>query len=273
MGYRSVRWTYHPGGGIARKVAHRTVHRAVPGSIISLDVWRRSHRDALPAIINGLRRKGFELRTLNALSNAHPIRWDVTLNSGDSGPEVKYLQKILRNASYPAGKLDSQFEYPTLMATYAFERFTHTVLDGVVTPAEMTAIALARRPTVSGRTAESFIDVDVSKQLAFEVHHHQVRHTIPISSGSEQQYTVDGQTYTAHTPRGDFSIERKIPGWRTSRLGRLWYPSYFTGGYALHGSPSVPNYPASHGCIRMPMYLTKKFYYRNPIGTPVFVHD
>ncbi|MCB1026167.1 MAG: L,D-transpeptidase family protein, partial [Microthrixaceae bacterium] len=26
---------------------------------------------------------------------------------------------------------------------------------------------------------------------------------------------------------------------------------YFNGGIALHGSPSVPSYPASHGCVRL----------------------
>ena len=29
--------------------------------------------------------------------------------------------------------------------------------------------------------------------------------------------------------------------------------SYFIGGYAIHGYSSVPNYPASHGCLRVPI--------------------
>ncbi|MFN2595070.1 MAG: hypothetical protein ABR579_09310 [Actinomycetota bacterium] len=41
----------------------------------------------------------------------------------------------------------------------------------------------------------------------------------------------------------------------------------------MHGEPEVPPYPVSHGCVRIPMYVTKGFYYRNPIGTPVYVHD
>ena len=51
----------------------------------------------------------------------------------------------------------------------------------------------------------------------------------------------------------------------------MYYPSYFVGGYAIHGSPSVPRYPVSHGCIRIPMWAAIGFYQRNPIGTPVFV--
>ena len=42
-------------------------------------------------------------------------------------------------------------------------------------------------------------------------------------------------------------VQRKINGVRVSRLGELYRPAYFVGGYAIHGSPSVPNFPASHG--------------------------
>ena len=34
-------------------------------------------------------------------------------------------------------------------------------------------------------------------------------------------------------------------------LGDLWRPRYFNGGIAVHGSASVPAYPASHGCARV----------------------
>jgi hypothetical protein len=36
-----------------------------------------------------------------------------------------------------------------------------------------------------------------------------------------------------------------------SYLGTMYKPFYFYGGYAIHGSPSVPGYPASHGCVRV----------------------
>ena len=35
---------------------------------------------------------------------------------------------------------------------------------------------------------------------------------------------------------------------------------YFTGGYAIHGNPSVPPYPASHGCVRVPMWVAPRLY-------------
>jgi len=197
----------------------------------------------------------------------------VTLRRGSSGSEVAYLQKALRFTSYPSGAVDGSFGEATQQAVYAFEKVHNLARDGVVPPWQMSEIASGRRPRAPKRSPEDFVDVDISRQVLFEVRDGKVRHTVPISSGNEEYYTVDGETYKAHTPRGSFSIYRKIRGTRVSRLGELYYPSYFVGGYAIHGSKSVPTYPASHGCVRIPMYLHKKFFYRNPIGMPVFVHN
>ena len=61
-----------------------------------------------------------------------------------------------------------------------------------------------------------------------------------------------------HTPVGSFSVSSKGgPGCRSSRypLGRggaeMPYCMFFTKYYAIHGSYDVPNYNASHGCIRV----------------------
>jgi lipoprotein-anchoring transpeptidase ErfK/SrfK len=47
---------------------------------------------------------------------------------------------------------------------------------------------------------------------------------------------------------------------------------YFTGGYAIHGNPSVPPYPASHGCVRVPMWAAPVLYDEMPDGTVVYVY-
>lgn len=273
MGYRSVRWTHHPGGGKALRVQRAVVRKARYGSIVSLDIWRASHRRALPGIIDGLRREGFKLATVKRLENVHPIRWDVTLQAGSGGPEVGFLQKILRQRSYPAGAVDGSFGYETLQATYAFEKVHGLTRDGVVTPLQMTQIVAWPRPPTPPRKYHNFIDIDISRQVLFEIRNDKVVHTLPISSGNEENYTVDGETRRAHTPRGSFKILRKVEGKRVSDLGTLYWPSYFVGGYAIHGSDSVPTYPASHGCVRIPRYLERAFFFRNPIDRPVFVHD
>jgi lipoprotein-anchoring transpeptidase ErfK/SrfK len=74
------------------------------------------------------------------------------------------------------------------------------------------------------------------------------------------------------TPLGDFRIQRKIDAWRKSDLGLLYRPAYFTGGYALHGAPSVPPFPASHGCIRITTTAMDRLFDRLPVGTPMLVY-
>ena len=76
---------------------------------------------------------------------------------------------------------------------------------------------------------------------------------LDASSASGQSYTVDGDVRLAVTPLGNFQIQRKVDAWRKSKLGLLYRPAYFTGGYALHGAYSVPPFPASHGCLRVPL--------------------
>jgi peptidoglycan/xylan/chitin deacetylase (PgdA/CDA1 family)/lipoprotein-anchoring transpeptidase ErfK/SrfK len=274
MGYRSVRWTYRARGGKVRKVARQVVRNAQAGSIISLDLWRASHRAAVARIVDGLKRKGFKFKTIESLQHSHAIRWDVTVRAGSRGKEVSYLQKTLRDITYPAGASNGSFGYATLQAVYAFEKTHRLTRDGVVTPQQMTDIAVAQRPRTPKRNSKNFIDVDISRQVLFEIRKGRVIHTLPISSGNEEMYTTDdGEQRRAHTPRGNFSIVRKIAGRRESDLGVLWWPNYFVGGYAIHGSDSVPTHPASHGCVRIPRYAEKKFFRRNPIGRPVFVHN
>lgn len=193
--------------------------------MIALDIRRKSNRRALPGIIKGLRRRGFRLRTINALPNAHAVRWDVTLRPGSSGAGAHYLDKTLRSISYPSGGVNASLDYPTLQAAYAFEKVHHMTRDAVVPPSEMTRIALSQRPRAPKRSPKSFVDIDMSRQVLFEVRKRTVVHTIPISSGNEAYYTYDGTTYESHTPRGTYSVVRKIAGWRISFLGRLYYPS------------------------------------------------
>jgi lipoprotein-anchoring transpeptidase ErfK/SrfK len=53
----------------------------------------------------------------------------------------------------------------------------------------------------------------------------------------------------------------------------LYYPNYFSGGLAIHGNPSVPYQPASHGCIRIPMFASPEISKQLPVGTIVLIYD
>ncbi len=51
----------------------------------------------------------------------------------------------------------------------------------------------------------------------------------------------------------------------------MWNPYYFNGSDAVHGLASVPAYPASHGCARIPMHIADYFYTLVHQGESVFV--
>jgi N-acetylmuramoyl-L-alanine amidase len=121
-------------------------------------------------------------------------------------------------------------------------------------------------------TGYAHVEIDLSRQrLSVVDGFGSVVKTLPVSSGSGKWFTSEGRTRRAITPRGRFTVSRKIAGWHKSPLGMLYYPSFITQGVAIHGSLSVPIRPASHGCIRIPMSAAKAFFDVTPIGTVVLV--
>ena len=122
----------------------------------------------------------------------------------------------------------------------------------------------------SGPTA---IDVDISSQTLRVYKSGRLVRTAHVSTGSGKRFCAGGKCQTAHTPRGNFRIYGRHSGWHTSYLGKLYNPLYFSGGYAIHGAGSVPNYPASHGCIRVTVSTANYLAGVIPTGTPVRVHD
>lgn len=273
IGYRSLRWTYRAGSGDKRSVVDDVMRNVDSGSILSLDPGRESHRKALPVILQRLDRKGLALKDAGPVKNASVERW-VRIEPGDTGPDVRRLQEALNRRTYPAGTEDGNYGESTLQAVLAFEKVHGIERDGIVTPEEMTELMSSGTPEAPSRDAVDFIDIDLTRQVLFEVRGGEIVNTIPVSTANGEQYVSDGETRTAVTPRGTFEILWKIPGRRVSDLGELWYPAYFhSAGYAIHGSTSVPAYPASHGCVRIPMYLAQDFFDRVRKGTPVYVHD
>jgi lipoprotein-anchoring transpeptidase ErfK/SrfK len=135
------------------------------------------------------------------------------------------------------------------------------------------AQASAEPPPLAPReTGYAHVEIDLSRaRLSVVDGSGHVVKTLPVSSGSGKLFTSEGRTRRAITPRGRFTVFRKIAGWRKSPLGMLYYPSYITQGVAIHGSSSVPPRPASHGCIRIPMSAAKAFFDATPIGTVVLV--
>lgn len=157
-------------------------------------------------------------------------------------------------------------------AVIAFQKVEGRMRTGVLSKDELQALRQAVRPKASDPT-HSYIEIDLNRQVLFVVEASgQVQRILPVSTGSGGLFTEGERTRRAVTPTGKFKVQRKIAGWRKSKLGLLYYPSYIFDGVAIHGNPAVPPTPASHGCIRIPMFAAKAFFELAPIGTEVLIY-
>jgi lipoprotein-anchoring transpeptidase ErfK/SrfK len=158
-------------------------------------------------------------------------------------------------------------------ALTAFQKIEGRERAGVLAVEELEALRVAQRPLVL-ETGYPHIEVDLDRQVLFVVDVLGVPlRILPISSGSGEFFTEGGETRKAVTPTGRFKVFRKIEGWRKSPLGLLYYPNYIYGGVAIHGNPSVPAHPASHGCVRIPMFAAREFSEIATIGMVVIVYE
>lgn len=114
--------------------------------------------------------------------------------------------------------------------------------------------------------------VDISSQSMAIYRSGKLYRSVPVSTGSGKRYCNAGKCSVARTPRGTYRIQRRINGWRTSALGKLYNPLYFTGGYAIHGG-RIPGYPASHGCVRVPMTVAGWLPGIAPNGSTVVIKE
>ena len=72
------------------------------------------------------------------------------------------------------------------------------------------------------------------------------------------------------TPVGAWRVQRQdADSYSVQYDAPMPWASYYDGGYAIHQSDSVPEYPASHGCTRVPAVFAKDVFQWLAIGTPV----
>jgi hypothetical protein len=190
-----------------------------------------------------------------------------------SREEILEAERLLSELGYWAGEVDGKWDPVSRQALIAFQKVERRERTGVLTLDELQALRSAGRPQpLEGGPAH--VEVDISRQVLFLVDGDgTVTKILPVSTGSGARYSDRGKWAVARTPRGRFAVERKVSGWRKSRLGLMYYPDYFHEGFAIHGSLSVPAYPASHGCVRIPVFAAREFSEMIPVGTPVIVHD
>jgi peptidoglycan hydrolase-like protein with peptidoglycan-binding domain len=194
------------------------------------------------------------------------------LGVGARGPEVQALEERLAALHYDVGDIDGHYDSSTFHAVMAFQKVTGLQRTGRFTDDVAQTLATATDPpSLVPGGGPVHVEVDLPRQVLFLYVDNALFRILPVSTGSGSRYCVDGECARAVTPGGSFRMTWFGPGWATSRLGRLYNAVYFNGGIAIHGATSVPAYPASHGCVRIPMGAAEWFPSKVSRGTPVYV--
>lgn len=206
-----------------------------------------------------------------------------TLRKGMFGDEVKAMQQRLKDFGFDPGPIDGQFGTGTQQALWAFEGIVlqrkYLEQTGKLTDADWQImqdplVFQPRRPQPAGSThMEIYLDL----QAAIVFTDNRPTLITHISSGDGQEWcdviTKDTDEYgqpidppiqedvcgVSKTPGGVFKFYRRVEGNRQGPLGGMYNPVYFNYGIAVHGAQNVPNSPASHGCIRIPMFISEYF--------------
>jgi len=179
--------------------------------------------------------------------------------SGERGAKVILLQRGLKRLGF-AVPVTGYFDAGTARAVTAFRKTNRMGADGYAI-SDVYSRVFRREGAFKPRypKAGRHVEFDWSRQVLALIDKGRARRVYHASSGKASTPTVFGA----------FEFYRKQPG--TNSLGMV-QSNYFIGGYAIHGYKSVPTYPASHGCIRVPIPNAYQIDSQIDIGQKIFVY-
>jgi hypothetical protein len=165
---------------------------------------------------------------------------DENVGFGSSGPFVALIQQRLA-ALHLYIPQTGVFDEGTALALDAYHRLlrwgTYQTLDGRTISFLLDGFgAFPVHFPNHGRHAEG----DLTLQLLALVDGSKVVAVYPISSGKPSTPTI----------LGNFHVYSKVPGYLPDGM---YFSNFFISGYAIHGYDPAPDYPASHGCMRLPI--------------------
>jgi hypothetical protein len=251
-----------PDGAVLAGTAWRVVGRLQPaadGQHVVVRLYSRGKKIAAKRapVRNGRFGARFRLRNAASLAvrvvhRATPelgrasagLRLDVLprrVEAGQTGTAVRILQRHLARKGYVVGRR-GVMDGRTQRAIIAFRKVTGMARTAAANRAMLARLARGggtfrlRYPGVKGRHVEA----DLSRQVLVLARGSKVERIYHTSSGAGGTPTI----------RGTFRFYLAQPGYNASQM---YFSKYFIRGYAIHGYASVPVYPASHGCLRVPL--------------------
>ena len=208
-----------------------------------------------------------------------PLGAGITLTTGSTNPNLGLYEQRMTDVHLDPGTIDTTYDGKTFFAVQTIQKLNGLPVTGVLSDAEILILNTFqfKDPHAYPGEANRF-EVNLDTQVGTLYHNQQVRLITTVSTGNQANYSYVSKktgrfvSSKANTPTGKFAFYRKYKGWEKSDLGRLYNPVYFKGGVAVHGYPSVPAKPASHGCVRIPMYIADYFQGLVENGNAVYVY-
>ena len=212
-----------------------------------------------------------------------PLDAPLAAVGSSGGSETARLQQRLLDLGFWLSGADGDYGLTTRQAVMAFQKYIGLSATGEVDDTTAAYISNLGERARGWADAGTLVEVDKNRQLLFVVVDGKVQWVFNTSTGNGERYTEPDKNTpgemiegTALTPDGLHAFYREKPeGWWEGDLGQLYRPKYLVGGVAVHGSTSVPNYPASHGCVRVTTTAMDFIWDSGimPLGMPVLVHQ
>jgi L,D-transpeptidase catalytic domain len=182
------------------------------------------------------------------------------VHRGQSGALVRYLQRRLAALHHVVPR-SGVYDDGTALAVLTWRSTVRLARTTIADAAVFNGLLAGRgqfhvRHPRDGHHVEARLDL----QVVALIDHGQVQRLYHTSSGKA----------TTPTVRGRFRVYSKTPG--TNSEGMV-DSSYFFRGYAIHGYASVPNFPASHGCLRVPIRYARAIFDWVRLGDVVWVES
>jgi peptidoglycan hydrolase-like protein with peptidoglycan-binding domain len=197
-------------------------------------------------------------RDQHLVVRSKPARGWAPVSQAVTVPALAYSVRAMEDrlaALHYAVIRDGKFGDDDREALYAFQKIEGLPRTGQPDATLWRRLLTAQTPRP--RYGGDHVEVDKGRQVLFVVRGGKVTLIVATSTGA-----------TGNTPLGVWHVYRKVSGFDWV----LYYPSYFLRGFAVHGYPDVPPYPASHGCARIPMWIATTVYAQMPPGSTVYVY-
>lgn len=183
------------------------------------------------------------------------------LARGSRGPRVRGVLLRLAALKVLTPGSGESFTGRVADAVMAFQKAYRLRRDYVVDYADWRKLESARVLRPRHASPSLHLEVDKTRQILMVVKGGKVWRFICVSTGA-----------TGNTPEGAFRIRTKYP-YTTSGYGGILYRTMgFVGNFAIHGYVPVPPYPASHGCVREPMWAAPWVYDRSFVGERLYIY-